>query len=801
MIKNYFLIALRNLLKNKSYVIINAFGLGIALACCITAYLLVAFNIEFDSFHADSKVENIYKVHSVFEPNEDGSPRANIIAPPNLAHYASTSMSGIDRYTRFISESGYVRYKSESTNKPVAFSEQVAFADSTFLEMFDFPLASGTHLSMKDRHKIFISENVAKKYFDDKNPIGKVLTLNFINQKEFKVIVGGVLKKIPINSTFSFDIMMRIEHYMDIHDISSEGWKVWKDPSLFIEVSSPEQVPAVEEHIQKYLVFRNQETNGIPVSSYSLSHFKTKYTEDEMGSGYVNLRIGNIGLIVFVSMGLMILLIACFNMTNTSIVMTSKRLKEVGIRKVVGAAREQIVFQFLFETVIVIVLALGVGLSMSQVIVPIFSDMWELQYELADLNGVNMVVMLLILIFVSSLLAGIYPALFNSKFKPVSLLKGNIRINGTNVLTRTLITVQFALSVMVMIAGVVFLQNTSYQEKVNFGYDKDQLTVVEVQSGKEYEILASKLDQNPKILEVGSTTQSLGWNNYDFPISIDTVNYDIRHFGVGENYFETMGLSMIMGTTFSDVEMKEDYGQIVVNQAFLDKTGIDPFNHNKTIKIHGFKKVIVGVVDNHIDNLFRVKEPEPSLFYPNFSENIRFMLVNTKHEDRAEVRSHLEEIWRSQFPDKPFQGFDYEELSMGAIREVNTNLKTIFLFLTFLAGILSASGIFALASLNTEKRSKEIGIRKALGASIASILNLMNREFFVLLSLAGAFGSAGGYFLTKMLLDEIYAYHIAVGLLSVVACVVSIFALGMFTTSFTILRAARVNPVETLRSE
>lgn len=794
MIKNYLLVVLRNLRKYKNYVIINTLGMGIALACCITAYLLLAYNIEFDSFHADEKVDKIYRVHTHHVHRTSGQAYQSIAAPINLAPRAVMEISGIERYTRYAAEGGYVWNGKDS------FNENLKFADSTFFEMFDFPLIHGSHRSFKNLNSIFLSEEIATKYFNDEDPVGKMLTLNFVNQKEINVVVGGVVRKVPLNNSFTFDMVMRIEHFMDIHNLDADNWRDWRDPATFFEVSTHEQASVISQQMDKYIERRNNERKDLEVKSFQLKHFKSKINQDETNWGQINLRLSPLPLVVFVSMATIILLIACFNMTNTFMAMTAKRMKEVGIRKVIGAVRWQLISQFLFEAIIIIVLALIAGISISQAIVPTFADMWQLEYGMKDLSGLNLLITFLVLVFFTSLLTGIYPAIFNSRVRPVVLLKGNTRIKGTNNLTRSLITIQFALSVIVLIAGVVFIQNTKFQEAVDFGYDKEMVLLVKVQGEKEYDVMEKEVSLNPRVQKVGGTAHSLGWNNYPAIIKIGETEHEVRHYGIGKNYLEVMGLGIDEGRNMN-LENEEDVrSAVVINKAFLEKIDIeDPIM--KAVEVHGVKRRIVGISENHLDNVHRTKEPEPALFYPAMLNQYQFLLVRANPDDLESIKEFLEEAWKRKFPDKPFQYHFHEELLLGGVRSTNANLKKIFIFLTILGGMLSASGIFALASLNTEKRLKEIGIRKTLGASLQSILALMNKEFVIILTVAGILGSLGGYYLTEMLLGKIYAYHISVGIIPVVMCSLLIFIVGIATTGATIMKAAKSNPVDTLRDE
>jgi putative ABC transport system permease protein len=793
MIRNYFRVASRSLLKNKSYVIINTLGLGISLACCIAAYVLVAFNIEFNNFHDPERVANIFAFHT-HSTQKDGKHARDIQAPFNLPPLAAEEIAGIDRYTRFLGDGGSLRYGDE------AFNEYLSFADSSFFDMFDFPLEAGSHKSFKEKNSIFITAEIARKYFGDEDPVGKILVGNFVNEKQLEFVVGGVLKKIPMNNSFNFKILARFENFIDINNIKPDDWSDWRNPSSYFQLASPENAASIGKQFDKYIPLRNKTRTDMVVESYELVPFKTNFNQEDVRWTWSMIQISYVPLIIFTSMALLILLIACFNLTNTSIAMTAKRLKEVGIRKAIGAARMQIVSQFLLETLFTILMSLGAGLLIAQIIVPAFITMWQLPYGLEDMDGVNLFIALIFLVFLASLLAGIYPALFSSKFKPTQLLKGTVGVKGTNALTRTLVAAQFALSVIVLIAGIVFIQNSKFQQEIKFGYDKEKLITVQLQGEREFLAMEQALAENPKILSVAVSNGNFGGNNYQTPVTVDTGKYDVQAMGVGKNYFETMGLKMYDGRTFNLDNASDEEGAIIVNRAFLDKTGLkDPLE--KSIVLHDKKRVIVGVLENHIDNLFRSGDAEPFVFYPAAKFQYVLMIVKAEKSDIADTQKYLETTWKRLFPNRPFESTLQEDILLKNSKETNANLEKIFLFITILGGLLSASGIFALASLNIAKRTKEIGIRKALGASVSNIVALLNREFVVILMAAGILGAVAGFYLTDAMLSQIYKIHVSVGIGTVIFCAVSIFVIGILTTSSTILTAARSNPVETLRSE
>jgi putative ABC transport system permease protein len=793
MVRNYFIVAVRNLLKNKVYVIINILGLGIALACCITAYLLLAFNIEFDDFHDNKKVANIFKIH-VRNLGQDGKPFENLMAPMPLGPFAAQEVAGIEKYTRFIFGGGSLSYADK------AFTEGIAFADSTFFDMFEYPFISGSQNTFKEKYCIILDEEKAKKYFADEDPTGKLITLNFANDFQVEAKVGGVMKKVPLNNTFVPGIMMRIEVFQDYNNLEPDNWGDWRDPTTFLSLASPEQAGAITKQLNRYIPVRNEKRKDMTVDEFRLEPFKSYFTGDDIQGSYVVVRMPLAPLVIFVAMAAVILLIACFNLTNTSIALAGKRLKEVGIRKVTGATGMQLVLQFLLETAITITLSLFIGIMIAQLIVPAFATMWGLPYGLADLNSMNLLLAMMVLLFLTSFISGIYPAFYNSRFKPAALLKGTVKFKGSNYFTRTLVALQFALSVVVLIAGVVFIQNTRFQEGINFGYDVDRVITVRIQGEREYKAMENAILANPQVLSVSVSDGNLGSNNYQAPVEVDTGTYEVRAMGIGNNYFETMGLGFIQGRTLNTDNNSDFEEGVVVNQAFLGKTGIsDPIDH--IVVLHQKRRRIVGVVNNHVDNLYRSKDPEPFIFYPAAINQYFTMQVKTEPENIGAMQQYLEKTWKEIFPGKPFSSDYQDELVLGNIRQTNSNLEKIFLFITILGGLLSASGIFALASLNIARRTKEIGIRKALGATINSIVALFNKEFIILLLLAGIAGSFGGFYLTNVLLDEIYAYRIPITIVTIITCALIIFFIGILTTSSTILKAARSNPVDTLRNE
>jgi ABC-type antimicrobial peptide transport system permease subunit len=794
MLQSYFKVAIRHLLRNKSYVLLNTLGMGIALTCCITAYLLVAYNLEFDAYFAEDQTKRVVKVvHHLQQP--DGETYRQLTAPVVLAPLAAREIAGIRSFTRYCSDGAYLRYGNNT------FAQTVYFADSAFFDLFRLGLKSGAYRNFRSRNAIFLGENLARKYFGNADPVGETVQVQLGN-RVLPVLVGGVLAELPLNSSFTHDALMRIEPYLDTYAIRPDDWRESRDASVLFTLDDPAQRERIAGQLGRYLPLRNAAKTDAKSTAFELVPFLAPFSPNEVRQSYLHLRIPFKALVIFMTLGLLILLIACFNLTNTTLALTARRLKEIGVRKVVGSGQGQIVIQFLLEMALTIALAVVAGLLMAQLVVPEFAAMWGLRYGLGDLSGTNLLVTLVLLLFASALLAGLYPALLNSRLGPVVLLKGGFRSKGTSPLTRVLLVGQFSLSVIVLIAGVVFVQNAGYQQRVNFGYDYKKAITVSIQGAQDYERLKNALATHPNISNVAVAHNHLGLLN-SFPGTIRLGGRELQSnvYEVGAGYFDAMGLPLVAGRDFRENSQSDDQGAVIVDRNFVR-------NHHLTrplgtsISYQGQSYLVVGVVENHLssffdkgslhkDHLYRVVRPE----------QYRVLVARTGGGSVAQTQLDIARQWKALFPGRPLSSDLQEDIVFRGANEYNRNLKRVFLFLTVLGCLLSASGIYSLATLNVQRRTREIGVRKVHGASTTQIFGLLNREFAILLGVAAVLGGAGGFSLTNALLDDLYVHHVSVGLVPVLLSGLLVFGLGILAAGVSILRAARANPLESLKAE
>jgi putative ABC transport system permease protein len=795
MIGSYFKVAFRNLKRNKSYVSINAMGMGIALACCMSAYLLIAYNLEFNrNLRGDIEGKPLFKVmHHLAQSN--GVEYQQLTMPIVMAPIVAEQTTGIKRFSRYCSNNGFVKYKEKS------FSENVYFADATLFELFTFPLKSGTLRNFNDQASVFISDNIRSKYFGDDDPVGKTLTIQ-VNEKIIQVSVGGVFDRIPLNSTFVPDVLLRIENYLQVYGIGPDSWDVPQVASVVFELEKDTDPRSVAQAMNTYSARLNTHSTNVRSMSFVLLPFNEQLSPNDVQLSYFHLWIPGKALIIFGFLAGIILLIACFNLTNTTLAMTMRRHREIGVRKVVGSTSGQIVIQFLIEVMLMVALAICAGVGMSMVVVPEFAAMWGLEYGLMDLDGFNLIVALILMLFVCALLAGTYPAISNSRYNPISLFRRS-GTQGAAPLTRVLLVLQFSLSIIVLIAGVIFVQNENYQRLLDFGYDKDQVLTISIENKEEFEKLKGAIQSYAHVDEMSAARNSFSdFSSYRIPVKVDTSTITANIYEVAPNYFNTMGLELISGRDFSD-DIAADSLSVVVDENFIKNNFLSKEVLGARVEYQGRVLSVIGIVRDHLDGLLdKRSKTKDHLFLKSSASAYRTMLVRVSDaEHLLTMQGMIQQKWSKLFPDRPFECKTQQHVVFDGVSQYTSNLKRIFLFLTTLGCLLSASGIYSLASLNVEKRMKEIGIRKVLGATVKNILFVVNRQFAIILLVAMILGGVGGALLTNALLKDLYAYHMSVSAMTVLFCGLTVFLLGLSVTSGTIVKAAIANPKDTLRNE
>jgi hypothetical protein len=574
--------------------------------------------------------------------------------------------------------------------------------------------------------------------------------------------------------------------------------------TTFVTVKDRVDLPKIEEQLQAYVEIQNRAKEDYKVDHYYLDPFAgmaIRAEREDIWNHWFNDSLPKSAAIAPGIMAILILLIACFNFTNTSIAIANRRIKEIGIRKVMGSRKNQLIAQFLGENIILTFFALLVGLLISYFLVPAYSAMWPfLDIELNLLENFELIGFLVILLFFTGIVAGSYPAFYVSGFQPSSILKGSVKFSGTNPFTRILLTLQFSISLIAIISGIIFTQNAQYQKNYDVGFDMESVVFARVKNENGFTAMRNELLGNSMIKEIAGSTHSATSSRYNDPIEFESSELDVTLLDIGANYLKTIGATILEGRNFIEGSQNDAENSVIINEELVQIFGWEEPIGKRIILRDNVELFVVGVVkDMYIDG--ELWDPlEPLLLRYATRDKFRFLSVRAEIDDVQAVKALMEEKWKLIFPDE-LPDIEYMEDEKTKSAMINKNVIVINIFLGTVAVILSGIGLFSLVSLKIIKRMKEIGIRKVLGASSANIVKNLSVEFIVVLSVASILGSIGGYFMAKMMMSSIWTYYVPIGMLAFIISIVILFFVSGITIGGKVIKSASMNPVHTLRDE
>ena len=791
MLKNYLLVTFRNLVKNRIFTIINILGLGIGLSLCIVAFFNHMFSYEFDRTHEN--FEQIYRVTSFRDMK--GREQEYGIVPATLGLEARKDIPGIEKSARLNRSYSPVKMGDD------IFEAQISYVDPDFLDIFTFPIILGNIKSIESQNNVLISRKMASTLFGEEYPIGKTISVVNDNNKEFSYSVGAVYEDLPENSSFRIDIMSHFDNFLLMWEAKDSDWKMWTT-AFFIQVPDKSNLSSINQSLKNYIPVQNRAREDFIINRFTLVPL------DDVGESTRNIWSSGLfpglhpaALISPPIMAIFILLIACFNFANTSIATFSKRLKEIGLRKTFGGQRKQLVTQFMLETIIICFLALVTGIVIAAFLVPAYSSLWAyMSIELTFTKYAFLWVFLLLLLLLTGFIAGVYPALYVSSFSPVFVLKGTTIFKGSGKLSSVLLTMQFSISVMALVLGIVFARNAEYQRTLDRGYDGDNIIVVPLVN-EYFTSFRNEILSNPKIIAAEGTQNHIGFGNYRRPIKDEEKQLEVDVMDIGPEYAKTMGLRLMEGRLFDELREDADRtnGSIIVNRKWVsnfewkDAVG-------RTVTLYDTTRLtVIGVVEDfYLSGLWEEIEPTMLRLMPN--DKYTVLAVRANSADLPDVLEYLSQKWKSLGSNYVFGGMLQED-TMQEEQDINGSIMKINVFLAIAATILSLIGMFNLVSLDIIRRTKEMGIRKIQGAPLAVLMFLVSKKFLIVLAIASILGCAGGYYMSVMLLDSIWDYFVKIGAGMLLSSALIMFAATLLTISYKVIMAARRNPVDSLRYE
>lgn len=805
MIKNYLTIAWRSLTKNKVFSFINIFGLAVGLTCCMLISAYIYQELTYDTYSANA--QHIYRVN--LNVSEGG---ATIVYPQvdnAVGQGIKNNVPGVQTAARMgLRGAVYVKYGNK------LFKEQkFATADSNFMAMFSLPLLQGDiKTALVDPNSIVISRQTANKYFGAESAMGKILTLP--GERDLKVT--GIMEEIPANSHFHVDAFISETTYPAQHES-------WSNLSYYTYLLLDAKADAKKVEAQfptlvaKYVVPEIQHDMGVSLAEAQKSvntfvfkltpltdihlHANTKYEIEPNGDIHY--------VYIFSALAIFILLLACINFMNLSTASSVKRAKEVGIRKVMGSLKGSLISQFLTESVLITAFAMVVALVFVYFALPYFNDLSGKQFKFSLFFGKTTLAIEILLVLAVGLLAGIYPAFFLSSFKVLNVLKGNTSagLSKRNFLRSGLVVFQFFISTSLIIATMVVYRQLNYMQNIKLGYDKEQVLVINdaYTLGNNLAAFKQQLLRDSRVGNATITSSVPGSPFMDgtqvyakeFTEKQERKEIHTNIYRVEDSYINTLGIKMAQGRNFSSTQ-PADSSAVVVNEALVREIGwgnADPIG--KTIVRSGRREFkVVGVVKD-----FHYKSAKdaiaPLMFLPGHSNFL--MAVKVKSADMKSFIADVKKQWEDYRATAPFS-YSFLDEQYAALYSSEQRTGQIFTSFAVVAIIIASLGLFGLAAFSIRQRVKEIGIRKVLGASSATITGMLSAEFLKLVSIAILISvPLTWYAMYKWLQD--FAYRIDISWWVFALAGFMALAVAFLTVSFQSVKAALANPVKSLRSE
>ncbi len=792
MFKNFFKTTFRNLWKNKNYVIINILGLSLSLACGIVAYLNYKYAADFDDNHVNQ--ERIYKIQIAKSVQDNLVPYG--ITPMPLGVGLENQISEVEYATRF-TRSGIVAKKDNNV-----LDIGIGFADEHFFDVFTFPFKYGSQSAFSDPGQIILSDQTAEKLFGDIDPTGNLVTLIKDDGAQLTKIVGGVLEKIPSNSCVHFNGLLPFEEYYSIYEVERNNWRHFVGGTFVMTKTNNPPQNILQVLNDNYITIQNEARDDWKVAKYTLEPLATVGVNGEnLRANWLHQAPPKPAIIAPMIMAVLMLLIACFNFTNTSIAISSKRLKEIGIRKVMGGNRSQLIIQFLGENLVLTFFALILSVVIAIYLVPAYSAMWDfIELELDFNKHPELYFFLIGLLIFTSIIAGGYPSYYISSYQPVTILRGNSSIGGTSLFSKILLTAQYVFTAIALIASLAFSQNAKYQSELDVGFEKSDIIFVRVPSESTFDRLKQRIEQNPLVQKIAQTEEHIGSWNYTRTLKNEEQELEAFMLDLGLDYLDVMELKMADGRYFTeDLYEHDKASSIIVNEKLVEEFGWEePLG--KMVQIDDSTRLqVVGVMKNfHMQGFWNPVEPYG--IRPAIKEKTNFAVIKVSAGTRKESNELIEQAWYEVEPNKPYPGRFQDEFLNDA-EEVNGNITVMFTFLGTLALILSSIGLYTLVSLNIIKRVKEIGVRKVLGASVAQIVTKVNVQFLWILAISIILGGALSYLAIDALMGSIFAYYKTMSVFTLFVPILLLLMVAIGTSVGRTLTAAQKNPVDSLRYE
>lgn len=804
MIRHYITIALRNLFKQKGLAVINMLGLTVGIAC-FTLFLLYAVNeFSYDRFHANS--ESVYKVYRHIPAKGGEEAKDDVYLPMPLGPALKQEISGIRNYVRFRSAWGndYIRINGKVISGP-----GISYADAALFDVFSFPMKYGNPSQVfQNPDGIVLTETSAAQLFAQENPVGKTLEVK-IADAFVPFTVTGVCYDPPSNSSLNFKLLAGMSFFNSLGDTKKHEHNWFRSGyTTYIQLAPGSNAETMQQkmvHFYSTHYPEEKEEQQALATTYRFLPLRDVHTAT--GIEYSAVDPKTIWMLIAIAAG--ILLISCINFTTLAIGRSAGRAKEIGVRKVIGGTKAALVIQFLTESVLLSIVSGILGFLLAYLALPAFNEMTGTVVPFSFRQFPELLWMLAALVLAAGLLAGSYPALVLAGFRPLDVLKRKLKLDGANFFTRSLVTVQFTISAGLIISTAIILRQLDFMRSKNPGFEKENIIVIEGNANDTtgiYPLLRQELLRNPHIKDVAGTDISFGegngWSRSGFDYK--GKNRQVYEYAIDEAYLRTMEIPLLAGKNVDPARASDSVQGVIVNETMMKEFGWTTENAVGQV-LDGYSEnprenpVVIGVVR---DFNFRPlhEKVAPQMFFQHSSKRMPAkILVRTLPGNPANALDAIGDAWKKQVADMPLQfAFLDDELDRFYKNEdrwskITGRAGAVCIFLACL-------GLFGLAALTSVNRTKEIGIRKILGATPLAIVNLVSRQFMRIIIIAVIIAIPLAWYVMNEWLND-FAYRTTLSWWLFAATALCAVCIAYLTIALQTLRATRSNPVKNLRTE
>ena len=801
MLKNYIKVAFRSLNKNKAYAVINILGLALGLAVTILVYLFINNETSYDKHWAN--YENIYRTG--IKADMMGQKMDAPVSSSPMANTFRTEFTEVETATRIKTVNQEILVRHED-NK--VYIQKGVYADSSFFKVFNYEFTLGDpKTALKETNNIVLTEDSARKLFGDKNALGQIV--NYDNRRDY--IVTGIVKEIDGYSHFQFDMFMASNEVQPVW--LNNGWytyvklKEGTDYDAFLSKMKQNFMKKIEPDVERFLKitledFLSQgnafEYELMPLADIHL-HSKKDWEIQQNGDIMY--------IYVFTGIAFLVIIIAGINFMNLSTARAGKRAKEVGVRKVSGASRKVLITQFLTESIIQSFIALFLALIFVELFLPGFNNIMDTNINLFNDHLGKTLLFSLIVTVIYGLFAGSYPAFFISAFQPIAVLKGDLtKTKGGALLRKGLVIAQFTASTVLIIGMIIIFQQISFLHNKDIGFEGEQVIVVPLQTDAMTENFRNYNNiflKNSNVLSVSRASYYPGDtpNQNIFALEGSEEQLPFWNMEVDYDFFKTMGITFVEGREFNRDMDSDSIPKFIINESAVKNLNIENALGRRLGRYLGndgnleYGNIIGIVKDFHVEGFNQSIRP----MVMTLSNQVWFASFKISATDMNKTIDYIETEWNKLEPSHPFR-YTFLDQKFGALMKQQENFGTMFLFLTILAIIISAMGLYGLASYTAAQRTKEIGVRKVLGASVPNIMTMLTKDFIKLVLLANIFAWPITYLLAKQWLTN-FSYQIDMPLLPFIFATILALIIAIITVSFQAYNAANSDPVHALKYE